>query len=235
MSKNKFGYKPPHELAENLWELTGEWSNKFGRRMTVVRFRDGRLAIHNAFQLREPELEWLSSLGTPAFIIAPNVFHTSDAGWMGKKFPAAELFVPKKKLAAFSTLGFLPKDVNREFPVSVANELCCIPMLGTRVEEAAFLHPPTKTLILCDLAFNMEPVFSGFERLIMKWNKVGGRFGPSRLTKLVFTTDKNALLASYRQLLALDFDRVIVNHGEVLASGGREKLRAGVAEIFGDF
>lgn len=224
----QYPYSPPRQLAENLWELHGEWSNKFGRRCTVIRLPDGRVVVHNAFELEPKDLQWLQSLGPVAIVIAPNVFHTSDAGWMAKKTGAA-LFVPKEKFASFA--GLNPQDVNRAFPALPG--LRCIPMLGTRVSEAAFLHEPSLTLILCDLAFNMPDVFTGFERTMMKWNKIGGRFGPSRLTKWVFAKNREELLRSYKTLLQLDFDRVIVNHGDVLETDGKEKLRQGVEEIFG--
>lgn len=233
MDTVKFGYNAPRELDRNLWEITGEWRNKFGRRMTVIRLQDGRLVIHNAFRLKQDDLEWLKSLGAPAFIVAPNKFHCSDAGWMAEKFPEAELFVPKSQIPAFQRSGFRPKDVNVDFPGEFGGELRCIPMQGTRFEEAAFIHIPSRTLILCDLSFNMGHVFSGLSKWIMEWNQVPGRFGPTRLTKLVFTKDQPSLIASYEALLKEDFDRVIVNHGDVLETGGKEKLNAGIQRIFG--
>ena len=226
-----YSYLPPREVAANLWELHGTWSNKFGRRMTVIRFGGGKIAVHNAFALLDRELAWLKSLGEISCIIAPNVFHTSDAGWLAKQFPKAALFVPAAKLEAFRKEGFSPLDVNKDFPSTP--ELTCIPMLGTRIQEAAFLHAPSKTLLLCDLAFNMADQFTGLERAFMRWNKVGGRFGPSRLTRLLFTKNRSELLASYRKLLSLDFDRVIVNHGDVLQLGGKLLLQESVHEIFG--
>jgi len=232
MAEKQYGYSAPRQLHENLWELSGQWSNKLGRRMTVIRLADGRVIIHNAFELKDAELRWLSELGKVAYIIAPNIFHCSDAGWMKARFPSADLYVPRKKFISFEGEGHLPNDVGC-FPD--LGELKGIPMDGTKIEESAFFHFPSRTLILCDLAFNMADEFRGIGRLIMKWNKVGGRFGPSRLTKLLFTRNKESLLASNRKLLEHYFDRVIVNHGEILESGGKERLKSGVEEIFGSF
>lgn len=234
MDEIQFNYQAPQLLDKNLWHLTGEWKNKLGRRMTIVRLQDGRVWIHNAFRLKEKDLAWLKALGDVAFIVAPNTFHCSDAGWMAQQFPQAELFVPLTKIPSFQSLGLKPKDANADFPFSISNELRCFPMQGTRMSEAVFIHIPTKTLILCDLAFNMPDVFSGFEKIIMNWNKVGGgRFGPSRLTQLLFAKDKQALKESYQQILNENFDRVIVNHGNILERYGKEKLQKSVTEIFG--
>lgn len=233
MEKSVFGYQAPRQIAENLWEVRGEWKNKFGRRMTVIRLSDKRLIFHSSIRLKPKDLEWLMSLGTPSFIIAPNKFHCSDASWMSNQFPSAELYIPKSKFNLFFKMGHKPKDVNAEFPSDISAELKCIPMAGANIEEAAFIHIPSGTLILCDLSFNMENVFSGFEKLIMKWNKVGGQFGPSRLTKLIFTKDRKSLIESYKKLLEEPFNRVIVNHGEILENQGKEQLRLGVERIFG--
>ena len=52
------------------------------------------------------------------------------------------------------------------------------------------------------------------------------RFAPSRLDPLLIR-DRAAARGSLERILAWDFDRVIVAHGEVLEHGGREALRAG--------
>jgi hypothetical protein len=35
MENIKFNYAPAKKISENLWEIRGEWRNKFGRRMTI--------------------------------------------------------------------------------------------------------------------------------------------------------------------------------------------------------
>jgi len=225
-------YAEPRALADNLWELRGEWSNKLGRRMTVVRLGSGEVFVHNAFRLTPADLGWLHQQGPVRGVIAPNKFHCSDAGWLVGECTGAELYAPTSKLAHFEAQGLKPKAL-AAFPTELAREFECLPMHGTRIEESAFIHHPSRTLILCDLAMNMENVFSGLEGAFMRWNRVGGRFGVTRLTKYLFTKDAKALVTSYRSLLERDFDRVIVNHGAVLESGGQEQLRASVSEIFG--
>jgi hypothetical protein len=53
-----------------------------------------------------------------------------------------------------------------------------------------------------------------------------GRFGPSKLDPLLIR-DRRAARESLERILGWDFDRVVVAHGDVLASGGREALRQG--------
>lgn len=229
-----FPYARPGRLDDNLWEVRGEWSNKLGRRMTIVRLGSGDVFIHSAIRLEPPDLGWVASLGPVRGIIAPNAYHCSDAPWMARQFPEATVFVPASKIPQFQSLGVAAQNL-LDFPRNIAGELECFPMNGTRIGESAFIHHPSRTLILCDLAMNMEDVFTGLEGAFMRWNRVGGRFGVTRLTKLLFTREKKALVHSYGRVLEHDFDRVIVNHGAVLATGGRELLAASVAETFSEF
>ena len=57
-----------------------------------------------------------------------------------------------------------------------------------------------------------------------------GRFGPSRLARS-FMEDKAAVRASVDRILAFDFDRVIVTHGDVVKTNGREALREAFSKI----
>lgn len=228
MENLKYPYEKPRKIAENLWEVRGSWSNKLGRRMTIIRIEGKKLIVHSAIALEEAELAWLKGLGELVAIVAPNTFHCSEAAWMKEKFPAAELYVPAEKLKEFER--FSAKDVNQDFPLVA--EFVCVPMKGSKMQEAAFIHLPSRTLILCDLAFHMGEVFTGIGKIFAKWNRIHGRFGPSKLTKVLFTSNRDALLASYEKLLAFDFDRVVVNHGEVLESGGKERLKKAVEEIW---
>jgi len=69
--------------------------------------------------------------------------------------------------------------------------------------------------------------------LIANSLKFSGQFGPSKLTKLIFTKDRMTLFENYKKLLQEPFDRVIVNHGEILENQGKSQLRIGVEHIFG--
>jgi hypothetical protein len=223
----KFGYRAPRELAQGIWELSGEWNNKLGRRMTVIRLKRGAIFVHNAFHLKKQDLNWLASLGEVKYIVAPNTFHCSDAGWMKHQFPQAQLFVPK------SQLGLEGLDTESDFPEELASELLYLPSRGTKIEEAVFLHVPSRTLILTDLAFNMGDVFSGLEKFAMNLNFVGQGLGPSRVLKWVFGKDREELKRFYGEMLRLDFDRVIVNHGDIVDRDGRRLLKSGAIRLFG--
>jgi len=92
--------------------------------------------------------------------------------------------------------------------------------------EVVFFHRASRTLILCDLAFNFGPRAAAPTRLLMRLLRSYGHFGPSKLDPLLIR-DRRAARQSLERILGWDFDRVVVAHGDVLASGGREALRQG--------
>ena len=89
------------------------------------------------------------------------------------------------------------------------------------MNEVAFLHQPSRTLVLTDLVFNVRPEAANRARLFHWLVGATGRFGPHRLIRLGIR-DRPAARRSIDRILAWDFDRVIMSHGEVVPSGGRE-------------
>ena len=101
-----------------------------------------------------------------------------------------------------------------------------------RVQEVAFVHHPSRTLLLADLCFNVRSAPNLFTRLFMKLNGAWGHFGPSRVAR-GYMKDRAAVRASVDRLLAHDFDRVVVAHGDVLETGGRAELERAFAFLRG--
>lgn len=87
---------------------------------------------------------------------------------MAREFPEARVFAPLPKVDEFRRAGLAVADVAADFPKQFERELECVPMLGTRVSESAFLHHPSRTLVLCNLAMNMEDVFTGVQGAFMR-------------------------------------------------------------------
>ena len=97
--------------------------------------------------------------------------------------------------------------------------------------EHVFFHVPTRTLIVADLMFNFGPDEPVWTELMLKV-AVGGQHHPgvSRPFKMAIK-DEAAFRESVGKMLAWDFDRVIVGHGDVIESGGKEKVSAALAPV----
>lgn len=223
-------------LADGVW--VAERPQKFyglpvGARMTVIRLDDGRLLLHSPLPLDEGLRAELDALGPVAYAVAPNRVHHLYAGGVASAYPGTRLWVapglPEKRpdLAHEAVLG-------DDAPVEWRGQLEQAFFRGRPYEnEVAFFHPASRTLVLCDLAFNFGPRDALPTRVLMKLLRSYGKLGPSKLDPLLIR-DRALARASLERILAWDFDRVIVAHGDVQETGGYPLIRDGYAWLRDD-
>ena len=199
-----------------------------GARMTVLRLGDGTLMLHSPVAL-DPELKRaLEGLGRVTWLVGPSKVHHLFLAEHTAAFPhallcgAPGLAEKRPDLHFHHTLGDKPPP---GWPPEVLLHLVAgAPMMN----EVALLHAPSRTLVLTDLVFNVERGPNDKARLFHWLVGATGRFGPHRIIRLGIR-DKAAARRSIDALLAWDFDRVVMSHGEVLESGGRAKLEQAFA------
>jgi hypothetical protein len=219
-------------LAPDLWVARRPLPlavGDVGARMTVMR-ESGNLLLHSPVA-HEPELERaLRALGEPRWLVAPNKVHHLFLGDWVKACPEAEPCaapgLPEKRrdLSFRHVLGAEPPP---GWPASVKLE----PIEGApQMNEIAFLHAPSRTLVLTDLVFNVTKDGRNRARLFHRLVGATGRFGPHRLVR-TFVRDRAALRRSLDRILAWDFDRVVMSHGEVLERDGRRRLAEAFAYL----
>ena len=217
------------KLAEDLWveeRPQSFYGLEVGTRMTVMRLADGSLFLHSPVTLDPRLCNELDALGAVRYAVAPNRFHHLYAGEVAKEYPEARLWVApgvERKRPDLEFVGVL----GDEAPDQWRDEVEQIFFRGRPFEnEVAFLHRPSRTLVLCDLAFNFGPRAPLGTRLLTRLVGGYGRFGPTRLDPFLIR-DRPAARQSFERILAWDFDRVVIAHGEVLETGGPAALRAG--------
>lgn len=196
--------------------------------MTVIRLPGERLLLHSPVALDPGLRSSLDSIGRVRYAVAPNRLHHLYAGEVAEAYPDARLWVAPGLERKRPDLAFVAV-LGDEAPEEWRDELSQAFFRGRPYEnEVAFFHLRSRTLLLCDLAFNFGPSAAAPTRLLMKLLRSYGRFGPSRLDPLLIR-DREAARRSLERILAWDFDRVVVAHGDVLERGGREALRSGYA------
>ncbi len=218
-------------LADDLW--VADRPQKFyglavGARMTVMRLSGERLLLHSPVALDGVLRAELDALGRVSYVVAPNRLHHLYAGDVARDYPAARLWIApglerkRRDLAYVAVLGDDP-------PLEWRDEVGQVFSRGRPYEnEVVFFHHRSRTLVLCDLAFNFGPSAAAPTRWLMTLLRSYGHFGPSKLDPLLIR-DRDAARESLERILAWDFDRVVVAHGDILERGGREALRAGYA------
>jgi hypothetical protein len=223
-----YPHGPIDFVDDGLFVVSGRWKRSaFERKMTVFLLSSGEVAVHSAIAMDEAGMASLQSIGRPSWILVPNRLHASDAGFYAARYPSARVLVPaaaRGKL--FDKLPRIDGSLDEDWPETLRGELAVVPLRGTRIGEVAFVHGPSRTLVLTDAVFN----YGGDDlrrvaRVFMRANRAYDRFGPSRIFTSFVVSDRDAFSASIDDLLEHEFDRVIMSHGRTLATGGKTAIR----------
>ena len=219
-------------IAPELWVV--ETPLRFrgievGRRMTVVRLGSGDLWVHSPAPLRPELREALAQLGDVRFVVPASSMHGHlfmeqyrDAYPDVELFSAPGLDRKRKDLAFDGTLEGEPDPRWRE-------DLDQTSVLGHRfVTEIVFLHRPTRTLIVGDLVFAIGESAPAAMRALARAARRYRRISPTPMFRFGLR-DKAAARRSLDRILAWDFDRIILGHGELVETGGRDALRSAYA------
>lgn len=191
-----------------------------GARATAIRGEEG-VTLISPVPLTDEAAAELATLGPVSAIVAPNLLHWMFAGEAHRRFPEARLYGPAGLQKKAPDLPWSPLLATGE----AWRGLQLTPLGGLpSMEETTFFHAPSRTLVTTDLAFNVVSSESWWTRTFMRINDAYGHFGPSRVFRTLLK-DKAALRRSLDQILALEPDRVVVAHGDVLEREGTETIR----------
>ncbi len=218
-----------HSFGENIWVgtcLFKMMGMPTKSRMTVVRLGESRMMwVHSPIRLTEDIKKELDALGEVAYVIAPNRYHHVFVPSYKKAYPNAQVFSApgldnKKKDFTFD--GQLNEQPESAWAGDIAQHVIQgIPKLG----EVVFFHKLTRTLILTDLAFNIQRVPGNFfAAMLLKFYGAYGRFGPTRVIRWLIK-DKPAFRKSLEHMLEWPIERIIVSHGVPIEAEGAQQLK----------
>lgn len=193
-------------FGENLWLANGPRVRFLGiafpTRMVVVKLTDGSLWINSPVPATREEAERLNAIGPVAHLVSPTPLHDWRLEAWATFFPHARLWR--------------------------ARELCDTPPSAWRIDidqvifrgsivlsEVEFFHKASRTLIVADFIQNYPVVPERRLRNVLMG--LGGVLGGVPLdARLSFIGKRRRSLGreSLRKLLAWDFEKVVVAHGE---------------------
>ncbi len=218
------------EVAPNLWVLHYPLSilgTQHGRTVTVIRLATGQLVIHSMAPFSADDVARIHSAGEPAWLVEAMLLHDTYAAEGRAVFPGLPFLGPPGfgEVVKFPVAPLLPA------PDEWGAEIRAIRLRGApKLEEHAFLHVASRTLIVADLVFNFRPDEQGWDRFFHRHLAGFRRYpGMSRIFKW-FVADRQAFGESIQEILAWDFDRIIPGHGEIIDTGGKDKLRQAMAD-----
>lgn len=201
-----------------------------GTRMTVVKLPDGRLWVHSPIALEHVKSD-LDALGEVAFVVAPNFIHHLYVSPFLDAYPAAQLFLsPNLMTKRQDLVARGGMQLGDEVPAGTwEGALSQARARGSKMmDEVVFVHHPTRTLILCDLLECVHASAPAWVRLVGRLAGIFERPGPPIDMKMSFT-DHAATWTFVERVLTWDFDRVVMAHGDVIETGGKEAFAAAYA------
>ena len=191
-----------------------------GTKTTIIRSGDELLLISpGPLDNHLPEIQ---KLGRVTALVAPNMMHHLFLQDAIARFPEAEVHLApglsekRPDLPAYSVLpvDFSKWDLEQRLMGGMP-----------KLQETAFFHHKSGTLVLTDLAFNFREHPSLLMKILLWFNGVYGKFGPSRLLKYFFLKDRDALRADLEEVLKWPIEQIVVAHGENVEQNGSEVLR----------
>lgn len=214
-------------IPDSLW-LGGYFVSLGGARvnarMTIVKLQSGQILIHSPCAFDAALTAEVAALGPVAAIIAPGNFHWLHVRSCQQAFPGAVTYIcpgvdKRAKDLHFDVVLF------DEAPPLWSGELSQVSLEGTRLmREVAFFHRASKTLILVDLVENVTATTPGINFLLrLVFRSVGMWNRPRPAPEYWFAWgDKARVRECLKRILAWDFERVILSHGDLITQDAKQ-------------
>ena len=190
---------------------------EIGTRMTVIRTR-GDLALYSPIA-GMPAM--LPLLGKPRWVLAPSRMHHLYVGeWMNRGLEswAAPGLAEKRTDVTFD-------HVVSETCTPFGDDVLLIPLrCFSLTNEVVMFHRPSRTLVVTDLVFHFTHHDTRLIRAAMACSLAYPGCRVSMLERVGMKRD--IAKQEIADLLDLDFDRLVMAHGAVIETGGKEALRS---------
>ena len=217
-------------FGDNIWTIDGDDVRMFKllpftTRMTVVRLQSGAVWILSPVQPSPERQSAVDRLGPIEHLVAPNKIHSLGIKPWKALYPSARVWASPafgERHPDIAVDAALSNEV--ETPWSDEIDHCAIDGHAV-LDEVAFLHRPSGTLILTDLIQKHEAagaplVWRGVKRMVGVLGREGGVPRDIRLS----IRDRAAMRRSIDTILGWDFDNLIIAHGHCVKGGAREDV-----------
>lgn len=194
---------------------------QLGRRVTVLDTAPGEVVVHSTAPFTAADVTAIRQHGRVRAVVEATSLHDTFSRQGQAAFPEVPYLVP----------GGFPRKAQgaQARPLAGGADLLGdglrVQRLGgmRSIEEWAVFHPASRTLVVADLLFNL-PHATGWTRWALRWLAGIKRYPAIDRPFRMAIRDRKAFNASLENILGWDFDRVIVAHGEIIPTGGREAL-----------
>ncbi|MBS0433167.1 MAG: hypothetical protein JSS21_12305 [Proteobacteria bacterium] len=195
-------------------------------RMTVLRGADGGVFLHSPVIIDDATRAVIDAIGPVRAIIAPSNCHHLFVGQAQQVFPSVptlgvEGVESKRPDLRFDAL------IGDDPPALWAGQMDQV-CIGNRIMcEVDFLHRASRTLVVTDLVENFRYETPGTNRMLRGMIRCLGMWGkPKPAPELRwFTLHRAAAREALGRMLAWEFDRIVLAHGEPILHEPKAALR----------
>ena len=228
-------------VADNLWIVDSGPIQASGLslpvRMSVIRLGSGEMWLHSPTRFDPGLRDEIKAIGPIRHLVAPNVAHWTFLKQWQAHCPQAETSAAPnlRERAQVKAAGVrLDHDLHEASPSDWSGEIeqTIVPG-GFGFREVAFLHRPSRTLLLTDLIQNLEP-----EKLPLGTRLFAAATGGSGGTtpiylRLALHARQADAAAAVRQMINWAPERVIITHGRIFERDGTRELKRAMAWLVG--
>ena len=195
---------------------------KMGRVVTLIRLNSGKVLIHSTANFGAEDISEIRKFGELSWMFEATNFHDTYAQEGRAAFSDIPYFAP----SGFKDTESLQCTSTGSLPEEWENEIEVIKIEGMpKIQEHVVYHRQSKTLIVADLLFNIGPEAGWWTHTFLRATAGIREYpGMSRLYRL-FIKDRSAFAQSMQSILALDFERIVVSHGDPIEENAKDQLQ----------
>ncbi len=197
-----------------------------GLRMTTMKLQNGDLFVHSPIPLNQELKQDLDDFGMIKWVVAPNDFHHLYIRDFMAIYQSAEYIGSPGLRTKRPDLEF-SRYFSNEYKPQWKNEIDFVVYQGSKYyHEVIFFHYATQTLILTDLAMNLQSTFKSFNPFHALLFSILGtykKFNSSLMIKML-SRNKNLARQALLKIYQWPFERIIMSHGEIINSNARMQL-----------
>jgi hypothetical protein len=218
-----------HVFGRNLWVVDGppvrDMGVLFTTRMAIVKLSDGSLWVESPVPVPFETLERIAAVGPVRYLVAATPRHVWRLEGWHTLFPDAQLWAPRTTLFTLRKVRLPITGILGDAPDRAwADDLDQIAFKGNPlIEEVLFFHRASRTVILDDL-IQVHRIVNGrpIRNALVKLAGVAPPYGGVGLDIRMSFIHRDAARRSLSQLLAWDFDKVIVAHGPCIEKDAKQ-------------
>jgi len=213
-------------VGEEIWTAVGPIARDFGMpfptRMVIVRLHDGTVWIDSPVAAGEDTWSAIRALGPVRYLSAGTPRHAWRLERCRAFAPDAELWLSPRPPGRARRLGGA-RLLGDEAPEAWAPDVEQIVFRGSAaLEEVVFYHRPSRTVIMGDLvqSHRLRPGHPLVNAVVRWSDALAPDGGVPRDIRATFR-DLETARRSLRAVLAWDFDRLVIGHGDWVQGDAR--------------